>query len=218
MFEVREVPRRDDLAAGVLLGRAFVDDPVWRMIGPGWRAHRMVVSIAFHIGEVLMARRRGALILGGYEDGRLVGAAVAFPRGEEPLPWLYWVTRTIAFVLAGRPFPGLRALRLENQLDAAHPKEPHVHYWLVGADPETRGVGAVLTRAVAEYADELGRPSYLEATAPHLVSLYRLVGWEPTGTITMKTGDRIGLMWRPVRAGRADGARPAAPASGVRAA
>jgi hypothetical protein len=49
------------------------------------------------------------------------------------------------------------------------------------------------------------------------VALYRLCGYESTGSLTMSTGDPIGFMWRPVGAGRAaarsaDGARRVAAA------
>jgi GNAT superfamily N-acetyltransferase len=205
VLEVRDVSRADAIRAGVILGNAFTDDPVWRAIGPRWRAHRRIVSILFHISEVLMALLYGGWVIGGYEDGRLVGVVVSFPDGEKRRPWLYGVTRTLPWILsAGGPVPGFKALGVEKQLDAVHPQEPHVHVWLLGAEPETRGVGAVLMKATDDRADKIGKRCYLEATAQHLVQLYRLLGYETTQTITVRGHVPIGLMWRDVggRGGR----------------
>jgi hypothetical protein len=202
MFEMRDLPRGDDVAAGKLLGERFVEDPAWRWMGPRWERHRRFVSTVFHLGEVKMCRRRGGWMVGGYEDGRLVGVTIAFPKGEEPRPWQYWVTRTIAFILAG-PLPGIRAAILGDRLDKSHPKEPHVHAWLVAAEPGAMGAGALLVREITERADAIDRRVYLEATAPHLVSLYSLLGFKTTDTLMLRNGDPIGLMWRDVGASRA---------------
>jgi GNAT superfamily N-acetyltransferase len=196
MPEVRELRPEDDVAAGLLLGTGFVDDPAWRHVGPRWSAtHRKLVSTVFHLGEVLVGRRRRGWMLGCYEDGELVGVTIAFPDGEAPRPLLYWLTRGAAFFLGG-PLPLARVLLLDRKIDGAHPEEPHVHCWLLAAKPETRGVGAALMRAITERADGAGRDCYLEATAPQLASLYELLGFEVADEVEMSDGDSIRLMWR----------------------
>ena len=157
-----------------------------------------------------MGRRRRGWMLGAYEDGRFVGVTIAFPDGEAPPPFLYWITRTAAFVLGG-PIPGARAGSLGTRIDKVHPKEPHVHCWLVAAEPDTRGVGVALLRAITDRADELGKRCYLEATSPDLVSLYGLLGFEESGTLSLSTGDDIVLMWREIGARGGRARRAAAP-------
>jgi hypothetical protein len=194
MIQIRDVKR--SVAAGAFLGRIFTDDPVWHMFGPRWRPYRRLISILFHIGEVSVGKHRhGAWVIGAYQDEKLVGVMLANPAGEaKPSLW-YWVSRPLAFALAG-PMPTIRAVQFGDALEKLEPSEPHVHCWFVAASRDTRGVGTMLMREVIRRANELGKPCYLEATNDEVARLYALLGYERTGTYTMRDGEPIELMWR----------------------
>lgn len=196
MAEVAPLPRHRDRRAALVLARAFVDDPAWLSIGPRWRPHRLAIAVLVHYVELRLARRRGAWLLAASSGSDLVAVMVAYPRGEDPPPKWVWGPRILPWLLAG-PIPGSRSARLGAAIDGLRPREPHVYCWLLAATPETRGVGAQVMRAMIERANATGRPMYLEATAPHLVLFYGMLGFQEIGVYTMRTGAPLTRMWRP---------------------
>lgn len=196
MIEIRDM--KSSVEAGRFLGNTFTDDPVWLMFGPRWRPYRRVISTLFHIGEAVVGKRRhGAWVLGAYDGDELVGVMLATPDGgSKPSKW-YWVSRPLAFALAG-PLPTIRAVTFGDALEKLEPEEPHVHCWFVAAKPETRGVGTLLMREVIRRANEMGKPCYLEATNAEVARLYALLGYEHRQTYTMRNGEPIELMWRDI--------------------
>jgi len=67
-----------------------------------------------------------------------------------------------------------------EQMEQAHPKEPHWHLAFIGADPSHRGkgIGAALLDHALRGIDEEGLHSYLESSNPRNVSLYERHGFE----------------------------------------
>jgi hypothetical protein len=209
VVNVRALKAGEDRAATRVLATAFIDSPLWEATGPRSRAHRAVALRVFFAAELRVARRRNGWILGGFDGDRLVGVMVAFPRGEEPVPLSVWPPRIIPAIVSG-PVASARALRISLALEEQQPRDAHVHCWLMGAEPDTRGVGALLLRTVIDRADGLGRPVYLEAASPERAELFALFGFEPTGTHVLRTGKAMVLMWRPLggRARRAARRKP----------
>jgi ribosomal protein S18 acetylase RimI-like enzyme len=66
-----------------------------------------------------------------------------------------------------------------EQMDEAHPYEPHWHLAFIGVDPvwHGRGIGAALLRHALERIDEKGLPAYLESSNPRNVPLYQRHGF-----------------------------------------
>lgn len=209
--EVRKLDHTLDWAAARLLTAAFLDDPVWRATGPRRLWHRRLVLVAFHFMELRLVRRRGGWVLGAFNSDYLAGVIAAYPRGEAPTPWWAWLPRAVPLLIAG-PVPTVRAIQVANGLERIHPRHPHVHFWLVGADGDARGIGVLLMRTVLARAAELQRSSYLEATAPHLVTLYMLLGFEVVGSYRLRTGADVTTMWREL-VGQGDQTSVAQPSS-----
>jgi hypothetical protein len=193
---VRQLDGKDDREAAVLLARAFSNDPIWRAMGPQWRPHRFLVALLFHYGELKIARRKRAWILGAFEGGVLRGVVLAYRPEGLLSPFLSWLPKCVAFTLAG-PIAGYRAATMWTKLSALHPKEPHAYGWLLAAVPPDKGVGGALLDEFFLDIDELGYPLYIEATSPKNVRLYERKGWRKIGEFELRTGECVYPMWRP---------------------
>lgn len=197
MYEVRPLVPRQFLAAARIFGRGFADDPAWEVMGPRGRFHRLVVCTVFHFVEIVIAWARGGWVLAANDGRELVGAMVAYPRGEAAPPAWIFVPRALPWLIAG-PLPTWRSIRLAADVDKQRPREPHVYCWLLVARPGKPGAGMLLMRAMIDRSNAEGRPMYLEATAPHLAGLYGALGFDVTHTYRMPNDKPLTMMWRPV--------------------
>lgn len=77
------------------------------------------------------------------------------------------------------------AFAVFEQMDEAHPKEPHWYLPLIGTDPARRssGFGSALLDHRLTICDQQNVPAYLEATSPENIRLYRRHGFEVLDTI-----------------------------------
>lgn len=195
----QRLPLRQAWPAARLLADAFLADPVMTAVWPRARGHRLLVLRLFFVIEMLIAYGRKGLVYGGYEGDRLVGVVLAFLDGERGFPWWTWAPRVLPGLVAG-PFSALRALRAYNDFSGLQPPQAHVHFWQIGAEEGTRGIGMMLMRTVLDrHVDNEGRSAYLEASAPLLAQLYGLVGFEPRELCQLPSGDVLTTMWRPAR-------------------
>jgi ribosomal protein S18 acetylase RimI-like enzyme len=71
-------------------------------------------------------------------------------------------------------------LSVLEQMDAAHPKEPHWHLAFIGVDPahQGKGIGGALLGQTLARVDEQRMHAYLESSNPANVPLYRRHGFE----------------------------------------
>lgn len=161
--------------AGEVLGRAFVDDPVfgWLLSGRKDIARRLpLVFSAFAVGaqhksdgQVLVTSERTA-------------AAVWLPPNA-------WKTPTKELLQQGpkliRAFgPGVvRALSLLTRIEKHHPTEPHWYLEAIGTVPEARGrgVGPTVLTPVLDRCDSDGVPAYLESSNPRNIPFYERHGF-----------------------------------------
>ena len=88
-----------------------------------------------------------------------------------------------------------------EQLDRAHPNEPHWYLPLIGVDPgqQGKGYGSALLRHGLAACDRDGTPAYLESTSPQSVRLYERHGFEVVGTIQVGTCPPVFPMVRAAR-------------------
>lgn len=200
MITTKPLPKHETLRAARLLAEAFMTDPVWQATGPHNRRHRKMVLIQFYLAEILIAYVRKGYVNGAYDGERLVGAIIAFTDGREGTPWWGWLPRFVPVACAG-PVAGGKAVKIAFDLQKLQPDNDHAHFWQVCAAEGTRGVGVLLMRSVLDVVDSTRRPAYLEATAPHLVDLYALLGFAAQGSYVLPTGDVVTTMWRDSRAG-----------------
>lgn len=201
MLEVRELALRDRPAAIRVMVEAFVDSPLWLATGPANERHRRAALWLFFEIEMRVAKRRGAWTLAAYDGDRVAGLLVVLPDGTAPMPLSSWPVRILPGLFAG-PLPCMRTLRISSTLERQQPREPFVHCWLLGVDPDTRGVGALLLQTACERAAPLGRPVYLEAASPERAEFFGAVGWEETGRFRLRNGNEMVFMIRSVESVR----------------
>ncbi len=193
-IDIRELAGRDALAAARVLAGAFMADAIWAATGPRAAWHRRIVLTTLYLAELATAFLRRGIVLGGFHGARLDGVLIAYRDGERPVPWWAWLLRAVPCLLAG-PVALVRALRVVSGLDALHPREPHVFYYLLGRRAGAVGAGYALCHAAFAVAGD--RPGYVETTAdPDLVAMNELLGWVRRDTYPLPTGRVITTMWR----------------------
>jgi predicted N-acetyltransferase YhbS len=91
-----------------------------------------------------------------------------------------------------------RACRLDAELEAEHPLEPH-HYLAflaVRPDLQSRGLGSALLDRHHTRLDAGGVPAYLEANDPRNRDLYLRHGYQVRSVIELPDGPPVWTMWR----------------------
>jgi ribosomal protein S18 acetylase RimI-like enzyme len=186
--------------AAVSMGRAFINDPIFKPIIPDITEP---VARAEHLADlfrVMLAieRRHGQPVFGVIDDGRVVGAAVTEGIAHPT---------AMSFVMTGMAqMPRLvraigwsgivRAMNMFSVLAENHPKEPHLYLQVLGVDPDFQGRhygGALLDRLRLEAGarKELAGV-YLETATEANVAFYSSKGYEVMSEI-FPLGVR---MWR----------------------
>lgn len=179
-----------------MLGRAFVNDPLYTWMWPDQRSRLRRVT-AFIEGELRITAGSGRVDLAVDAQDRLAGAALWALPGRYPFPHL----RSGRAMAAVMPRLGARAVaRLPALIavDRAHPPQPHWYLVTLGVEPalQGRGVGAALVAARAAEADPAGLPIYLETFNPANPAYYRRLGFADLQTV--RTG-RLPEFWTMLR-------------------
>jgi ribosomal protein S18 acetylase RimI-like enzyme len=193
---IRRADARDVPGIVDVLGRAFLDDPVFAWVIPDDEHRRRTINGFF---ELFVAAVQGHDEIYTAEDGS--GAALWVPPGHPPVAEDFEAELGArAAALAGDYAP--RFGELVSVMEAVHPTEPHQYLWFVGVDPSLQGLGvgsALLTR-VLERCDRKSAPAYLEATSPDNARLYERHGFDVTRKIDEHGGAPLWAMWREPRA------------------
>lgn len=168
-------PRRHH-AVAAMLGRAFVDDPLYCWLWPE-RSRREGAVVAFVGAELCLAAGAGRVDLAVDGSGNLLGAALWALPGHYPFP-LALSARVMVPLL---PRLGSAAIRLPRLLrvERAHPPQPHWYLVTVGVEPSSQrhGVGRALVTARFAEADATGVPVYLETFNPANRAYYERLGF-----------------------------------------
>lgn len=196
-MEIAAPGSRAGLAAvGRVLAAAFLDDPVWRSVGPRARRHRALTNRLSFWGSLRASSRLGARIrLAQTEPGAPVaGATVAFEPGHWPPPDSAFAWE-LPWGLAAGPLPIARGLRIDRAMRESHVEHDHVYLWFIGVAPELqgRGVGRELMAELHADSDRLGLPTYLETGTERNVAFYESLGYEVLGRIAVRG---VSPMWR----------------------
>ncbi|MFD0384710.1 GNAT family N-acetyltransferase [Streptomyces stramineus] len=200
MPEIRRAGAQERDAISLLLGEAFMEDPVSRWVFPD-EEHRRAVHPEFFGVSLDAALREGWVDVAddlsaaalwvpieangaagageGHGDGGIVEALAAADAGNERV-------RTVA-----------------ELTDRAHPVE-RSHFYLpaIVAAPGRRGEGrgSALLTPVLDRCDREGVPAYLEASNERSKALYERLGFVFTGTaIVLPGGPPMWPMWREPR-------------------
>ncbi|MCW2679612.1 MAG: family acetyltransferase [Frankiales bacterium] len=164
----------EERTAGAVLGRAFLEDPVFGWLVQGADRERRLIR-AFTAFAGTAVRTPGSRVLVTAER---TAAALWLPPGG----WrggLVELLRTAA-PLAGALRTGtLRGLRLQAVVERQHLRRPHWYLEALGAVPEARGtgVGRRVVQPVLDACDDAGLPAYLESSNPRNWSFYERLGF-----------------------------------------
>ena len=186
-----------DLPTAVnVLGRAFLDDPVFAWVIPDREVRRRRINAFFALfAEAVLPHDEIYVADGG------VGAALWVPPGQPAVADDFadeFESRAVE--LAGDDAP--RFGELVAAMEEHHPSEPHQYLWFLAVDPsyQGRGVGSALLAPVLERCDRKSTPAYLEATSLQNLRLYERNGFDVIGTINEHGGAPLWAMWREPRA------------------
>jgi len=193
---VARAVRTDAATLGTALAGAFADDPVFGWLIPfdvdkrDERLRTFFTSMA----RSYLRRDKHAYLAG---DG--VAAALWSAPGSWALPPAEIARESRPAMQAfGRNL--IRALRLQLQIEADHPKDPK-HWYLayVGVAPghQGQGIGSVVLQEVLRQADATGTPAYLESSNERNLTLYERNGFRVTSSFpALGKGPTIWRMWR----------------------
>lgn len=137
-----------------------------------------VARVGLAYGDVWVARCPGL-------DGVVVGASVVL-RPDRPVPDAVWA----AIAPVEQDLLGDR-LAAADEADALcaplRPTEPHLTVATIGVRPDHqgRGIAKALLRPALETSRGLGVPAYLETSSERNVALYRGLGFEVTGQVSV---------------------------------
>jgi hypothetical protein len=197
-------PNQDAEAAAVL-GRAFVDDPLFKAILPpiadaAERARRMGQMFAVALGS---QRSSGQPLVGVLQEGR-VGAAAIIERAGQPPSFASIMLHGLALVPALARIGGLggmrRAVTALDVLSRNRPAAPHLYLNVLGVEPalQRRHFGIALLDWLRDQTalrpDLVG--VYLETAEEANVGYYSHVGYRVTGEI-YPLGVRMWQMLQP---------------------
>ncbi|PBC67647.1 acetyltransferase (GNAT) family protein [Streptomyces sp. TLI_235] len=200
-FEYRPVPARVAKPADVdavvgILTAAFFDDPVWGPIFPD-RTRRAEQAAAMWRLYVTSALRYPWMFL---TEG-LEAMALWIPPGGTELTDAETAGLGDFLTEVAGPQVSADIVRICDQLEEAHPDEPHFYLTLLATHPDHRGrgLGMGLVATVLNQVDALGAPAYLESTNPTNLPRYERAGFVPRERITTDAGPVVATMWRPAR-------------------
>ena len=195
-ISVRQATAADRADTAIVLAQAFVDDPAMAYLFRAC-ARRPAALLRFFamIGAADAATVHWTLALD--PEGTPVAAATWRPPGlwRTPLPVLL---RLLPRLLAtfGTALP--RALALQGQLEAHHPRVPHWYLQFAGCVPASqgRGYGGAAIRAQLARCDLTGIPASLETATPANLVLYQALGFVIADHFRIKGGPEFWTMWR----------------------
>ncbi|MDT7570013.1 MAG: hypothetical protein QOE05_187 [Actinomycetota bacterium] len=184
--------------AGAVLGRAFVDDPVFTWLLSGGARLERRLRLAFTAFAVGAKHKPEAKVLVTPEQ---TAASIWLPPGQWRAP-VSEVVRQAPRLLSAYGLRVPRALSLLTRVEKNHPTEPHWYLEAIGTVPEARGrgVGPTVLTPVLDLCDEARLPAYLESSNPRNLSFYARHGFRAIPLFDLPKGcPVITPMWRDPR-------------------
>ncbi|MBF6387599.1 hypothetical protein IU444_26060 [Nocardia farcinica] len=187
------VAREQRGAAARVLADAFGEDAIWRDVRPRRPARADKALYWFFRGEVEICARLDGYLQATFDgDGQPSGVLIAYERSGPRFPLWVWLFRLPAVVLLGLSRTILMA-RMLAAVEAAHPTEPHIYFWYVGA--RNLGGGAALIKRVMRVARTKGLPGYGEAKSADVVEMCEILGWRSQPPIEIGAGHTVTPVW-----------------------
>jgi GNAT superfamily N-acetyltransferase len=181
-------PSSADQAIGTIV-LAFSGDPIarWFYSDPHQYLLHLPGFVRAFAGKAL--EHNSAYYVDGY-----LGAALWLPPGVHP-------DEDALAALLQRTIPKENRqdiFAFIEQMDSAHPSEPHWYLPMIGVDPgkQGQGYGSALLEYALERCDGEGKLAYLEASSPKSVPLYQRHGFERVGAIQVGSSPPLFPMLR----------------------
>jgi GNAT superfamily N-acetyltransferase len=196
-MSVRQVGVAEVSEVALMLGQAFVHDPVWAWAFPDPQARAGQLGRWFDLIAASAVEHRWVWATDGHE-----AATVWLPPGQPELnDAAAERLEPLVVDLVGPRAP--LVMEVFDRFDAAHPHErEHFYLSLLGTHPDHRGrgIGMDLLRANLAAVDAAGMPAYLESTNPANLARYQSVGFEVSGRFDLpEDGPAVTTMWREPR-------------------
>jgi ribosomal protein S18 acetylase RimI-like enzyme len=196
--EVLPVTRQTYRQAAQVLGRAFVDEPVSVAVYKNFSHDRRIRALTVDFTAEISVCLRQGYALQISEAGKLIAVAVIYPPGAYPLTARdQWMLLVKSFF--GNGFFNIKGwMQWLDEVDRAHPKEPHYYLEYLGVEPEQQGkaFGSTILRHLVNKADEEQVGCYLENANPRNIPFYQRFGFQ-----VISEKEIIGIpswfMWRP---------------------
>jgi ribosomal protein S18 acetylase RimI-like enzyme len=189
---IRPATTDDNDPVATALARSFADDPLMMWLIPDGPSRERRLRGFFH-AELGHAHANGVVLT---TDGHAGGALWLAPKRWKIDIW-GTLREAPAIVRAfGRRIPS--ALKLQEQMDKAHPRDEHWYLSVLGTDPaqQGNGVGGALIRGVTDRCDTTGIGAYLESSKAANVPYYERFGFVVTGEIQAQDSPILYSMWR----------------------
>jgi GNAT superfamily N-acetyltransferase len=197
---VQPTTRQSYRQAARVLARAFSDEPVsqrvYRRLTPPQLLRNLTLDFT---GELAVCLRRGEP-LELRQNGTVAAAAVIYPPGAYPLPWLAELQVTLASIL-GHSRYDLRAWQdWLDEVGQHHPHSPHYYLEYLGVEPalQGKGLGSQLLAELTRRADAAEVGCYLETATPRNLPLYQRFGFQITNQKEI-IGLPAWFLWRPLK-------------------
>ena len=180
-YAIWQLGEADAPAAGAVLGRAFMDAPLYAYALPD-PAERARLCPPLFAAALHVARHFGAAWAIGTEAGAIAGVAycIEYPRGEVTSEQAEGWGLAAAVAAWGPSHERLRAAgRAIHEAFAAVVPARRVDVATLGVDPDRQGqgLGSALVRKVAADAAAAGLPVGLWTTQPRNVPFYLRAGF-----------------------------------------
>ena len=131
-------------------------------------------------------------------DGEAAGGALWYPPGTKKHNFRESLAESLPFLPEGIPHLG-KASKLQRQIVASWPKEPHWYLSVLSVSPESQrqGHGGALLQPGLDAADRDGFGCWLETQRESNIPFYARFGFELVKELDIEQGVRLWLMWRP---------------------
>ncbi|MFI6449414.1 GNAT family N-acetyltransferase [Kitasatospora sp. NPDC050543] len=178
------------------LTSAFFEDPLWGPAFPDVERRAAQAAAMWRLYVTSALRYPWTLVTPGAE----AAAVMIPPGGTELTPEEEDGLENLLAAIAGPEQAG-KIMKICDQLEAAHPREPHFYLTLLGTHTAHRGqgLGMGLLAEGLNRVDALGASAYLESSNPVNTPRYERLGFAARARITTATGHVVTTMWRPAR-------------------
>jgi GNAT superfamily N-acetyltransferase len=201
--KIAALARKDIQDSGGILGRAFQDDPaILMMLAESGAEERTEGSAILFMNQLLTCSRNGSPMIVRDAMG-ILAAFSLYPPGTYPIPPTEQVKMILLTVLKARLFRRQtwlalgRGIKLLDEMQKKHPKDPHYYLEVLGVDPghQGKGIGSMILGSINEKADKDGVGFYLETAQPRNLPLYKRFGYQIVDQKDV-LGVTLWFMWR----------------------